>query len=476
VGTYTVVDSTNKIDTVMTFSVMEKARTYSVTGTVMEEPGVLTVIVPIPKAKVYLKTQGAILLKAGVAAVSPATMPYPVSSTLDSAITDANGKFSLANVSQGYYILETVAAGYQYRDVPIEVPPDTQVPVSLLKDNSYCTITGTVKTLLCPAPGTGVVCIQSPVAGCTVSVSLPLVLVPLAKQSAAIVRNTYTGVSDVLGKYTIDSIPVTYSSKTVTVSAAKKNYAAATKQTALFANSAVTVNFVLEAAYATAETTTVDGVDFIIAAEKSQYAPGETVKARYTVKNNSMVTVTFNFPSCCQYDMYAVAPPRDTVFNLYKSGFDCACPSTSQIVLASGASQTINLPSFTDSDTAGTLTITALLLGYQKSASSVTVPIVKALSELPSLKKGIEPKKATISYAASTKTLSLVIPRSQNVSVSAYVLNGQKISQFSTRKFLTAGTHSIRLGNAALSNGIIVFRVDGEGFSLVKRISLVEER
>jgi hypothetical protein len=90
--------------------------------------------------------------------------------------------------------------------------------------------------------------------------------------------------------------------------------------------------------------------------------------------------------------------------------------------------------------------------------------------------KNLESKKAFISYSASTKTLTLVIPRSQNVSVSAHVLSGQTISRFSTRKFLTEGAHTVRLGNAALAMGVIVFRVEGEGFSLVKRINVAEER
>lgn len=90
--------------------------------------------------------------------------------------------------------------------------------------------------------------------------------------------------------------------------------------------------------------------------------------------------------------------------------------------------------------------------------------------------KGLDSKKAFISYSALTKTLTLVIPRSQNVTVSAHVLSGQTISRFSTRKFLTEGAHTVRLGNAALAMGVIVFRVEGEGFSLVKRINVAEER
>jgi hypothetical protein len=79
-----------------------------------------------------------------------------------------------------------------------------------------------------------------------------------------------------------------------------------------------------------------------------------------------------------------------------------------------------------------------------------------------------------ITYSPSTKLLSIVVPKSQNVSVSAYVLSGQQISQFSTKKFLPAGTHTINLSRSSVSSGVIFFRVEGEGFTTVKRINLME--
>lgn len=58
------------------------------------------------------------------------------------------------------------------------------------------------------------------------------------------------------------------------------------------------------------------------------------------------------------------------------------------------------------------------------------------------------------------------------ISISAYRLTGQKILQLST----TVGTHLINLKNASLANGVIVFRVEREGFSAVKRVNLIESR
>jgi hypothetical protein len=119
-------------------------------------------------------------------------------------------------------------------------------------------------------------------------------------------------------------------------------------------------------------------------------------------------------------------------------------------------------------------------LGYPipraSDPSQDATPTVKSGPGQSFSKKYLESRKALISYSALTKTLTMVIPKDQNVNVSAHILNGQTISRFSTRKFLTAGTHTIKLNNAALATGIIVFNIEGDGFSLVKRINLMDGR
>jgi hypothetical protein len=228
-------------------------------------------------------------------------------------------------------------------------------------------------------------------------------------------------------------------------------------------------------AYTNPETTSVSGdVAFIVATEKPRYMKGDGIYARYTVKNLSMAKVTFDFSSGCQFDMTAIAPLKDTVY-WYQNMRACTMMGT-QIVLASGESKSITYPTFSYNDTASVLAVTAKMIGYEKSAATVLVPILTSTAAYPSTQKTTTAKKPVISYSASTKTLSLVLPKSQQVIVSAYVLNGREISQLSTKKFLTAGTHSINLKNASLSNGIIVFRVDGQGFSESKRINLSEGR
>jgi hypothetical protein len=471
VGTYTVVDSMNGGATVATFLVTENLVSYTVGGTVIQDAGALALTVPIQKASVYLKTGTGVPI---LLAKKSAAIAYPLYTIIDSTTTDAAGKFAFASVPQGAYVLGFVASGYQSRDVTIQVPPDTQVSVSLLKTGAVCTVTGSVKELVCPSK-TLPSCYLGNVAGCSVSVYIPILIQPLTLAAAPIMLgNRYTAVTDNAGLYTIDSIPVTYDNTTVTVTASKTGYASDSKQAALFSNSSVTVNFVLSPAYTNPETTTVSDVSFIVATEKSQYVKGESIKTRYTVKNNSIATVTFNFSSGCQFDMVAIAPPRDTVY-WYGRLLACTMMAT-QIVLAPGESRSMDYIAFSYNDTGSAIAVTAKLIGYDRSASTVIVPIVKVTAALPVQKKMADAKKPVITYSASTKTLSLNILKSQNVSVSAYVLSGQKISQLSTKKFLTAGTHAISLKNASLANGIIVFRVEGEGFSATKRINLMEGR
>jgi hypothetical protein len=471
VGNYTVVDSTSGGTTVTTFTVTEQTVSYRVSGTVIQDAGALPVIVPIQKASVYLKTGTGIPI---LLAKKSAAIAYPLYTIIDSTTTDAAGKFTFASVPQGAYVLGFAASGYQSRDVTIQVPPDTQVSISLLKTGAVCTVTGSVKELqrYCPDQPP---CPGLPIPGCSVTVYIPLLLQPITMAAIPIVLgNRYTAVTDNAGLYTIDSIPVTYDNATVTVTALKSGYASESKQAALFSNSSVTVNFVLSPAYTNPETTTVSDVSFIVATEKSQYVKGESIKTRYTVKNNSIATVTFNFSSGCQFDMVAIAPPKDTVY-WYGRLLACTMMAT-QIVLAPGESKSMDYTAFSYNDTASAIAVTAKMIGYDRSASTVVVPIVKVTATLPVQKKMADAKKPVITYSASTKTLSLNITRGQNVSVSAYVLSGQKISQLSTKKFLTAGTHAISLKNASLANGIIVFRVEGEGFTAVKRINLMESR
>jgi hypothetical protein len=79
-----------------------------------------------------------------------------------------------------------------------------------------------------------------------------------------------------------------------------------------------------------------------------------------------------------------------------------------------------------------------------------------------------------ISYMPNGKVVRLVIDRPQYISLSAYILNSRKVQQLSRKRYLAAGTYTIGLGSPKLSGGVIVFRVEGEGFSESVRINLAK--
>jgi len=82
-----------------------------------------------------------------------------------------------------------------------------------------------------------------------------------------------------------------------------------------------------------------------------------------------------------------------------------------QIAACSGRIENHELSRFVDNDTAGSLAITAKMIGYDRSASALVVPIGKATAAAPVQRKISDAKKPVISYSAATKTLSLNIAR-----------------------------------------------------------------
>ena len=469
VGTYTVIDSTKNGNIVARFTVSETSSKSKIEGTVIEDAGLLDIFKPIQKAKIYLSSSVIIYYPANKDAsiISPIIDPV----IIDSTFTNSNGQFLFENVSQGAYRLQIIAEGYQTQNIYVNVPPDTTLKIAMLKENVICSVLGNVKELICSNTNPQI-CKESFVEGCSVYVFIPFAIEPLLlKSSAPIITGIkYSGITDKSGNYKIDSIPLSYENKTVTITATKSGYAQENNKITLLPNSAVTANFILTRAYTNAETTSVSDVIFTVATEKPQYLRGESIKTRYCIFNNSIATVTFDFSSGCQFDMTAIAH-KDTIYSYTKN---IACTEMlTKITLAPGEQKIMDFPAFTYNDTSGQILITAKLIGYDKSSASIIVPVLPATKTKYALKPRINYKnKSIISYSNLTKTIILNIPSSQNVSVSAYILNGRKVSQLSTKKFLPAGVHYLSLKNFPLSKGVIIFKVEGEQFSESKRINI----
>jgi hypothetical protein len=79
-----------------------------------------------------------------------------------------------------------------------------------------------------------------------------------------------------------------------------------------------------------------------------------------------------------------------------------------------------------------------------------------------------------VTYSSAEKKLMLRITKPQFVEMTAYIVNGEKSTQLSSRKFLQAGTHSFSMDEERFSSGIAVIHVKGESFSEVKMINFAK--
>jgi len=99
-------------------------------------------------------------------------------------------------------------------------------------------------------------------------------------------------------------------------------------------------------------------------------------------------------------------------------------------------------------------------------------PIISTAAAEPVALEGTLASRPVLQFNADTRMLVITIDRAQELSISAYVMTGKKVSKLACERFLTAGTHRINFNNQKLSNGVVIFKVEGSGFSVSKTINL----
>jgi hypothetical protein len=103
-----------------------------------------------------------------------------------------------------------------------------------------------------------------------------------------------------------------------------------------------------------------------------------------------------------------------------------------------------------------------------KSAAVNTIP------GIDSKKYRQKPIRSAVSYSSSERKLILRIQKPQYVAVTAYIVNGEASTQFSSRKYLQAGVHSFHMDKERFTSGVAVIHVQGENFSEVKMINFAK--
>ncbi len=107
------------------------------------------------------------------------------------------------------------------------------------------------------------------------------------------------------------------------------------------------------------------------------------------------------------------------------------------------------------------LAASSLVFGVATAAASPVVALEGSLSSKP-----------VLAFNADTRMLIITVDHAQQLSISAYVMTGKKVTNLACEKFLDAGTHRISFNNQKLLNGVVVFKVEGTGFSISKTIDL----
>jgi hypothetical protein len=113
------------------------------------------------------------------------------------------------------------------------------------------------------------------------------------------------------------------------------------------------------------------------------------------------------------------------------------------------------------------------LIARSRQVGAVTVrPVLKSTGTAGENKKYRQKTPAPVlSYVSSERKLIIRIAKTQYVMVTAYIVNGEKTTQLSSKRYLPAGTHSFRMDKERFNTGVAIIHVKGENFSEVKMIN-----
>lgn len=224
---------------------------------------------------------------------------------------------------------------------------------------------------------------------------------------------------------------------------------------------------------------TIDGVLFTAATDKISYKSGDSLRVRYSITNHSMATVLYDFTTSCQFELHVIGSSGNILYSLLAprltTGRTKACePVSSHLMLAPSTGKNIEFDAvqlkLMNTDT---LTVKAQMAGYPLSAIPLKIVYqTDSTAPEPIALEGTAGMKPALEFNNETKTLVIRVNRAQRLTISAFILTGQKIDKLSCEKFLAPGTHLINFKNRKLTNGVVIFKVEGNGFSETKTINL----
>jgi len=236
-GSYYVYDGDSLVGA---FSVAEAC---SVGGIVVNDVGASRMMAhPLDSVMVRIFSDYSIYLDA------QAPIPFPGVQYSDSFLTGVDGLFEFPRVPAGMYRVSFAKRGYIAQAIALTAPPDTVLDIRLIPDGGLAVIRGAVAASC--NNGLDTLCLQpTPMPGCTVWVALPCDywILPM-DMYAPILCERLCAVTDSLGEYVLDSVPIMRSGERVSVSVYPQGYAGEYVDTLIRYGLPTTVNFELDRA------------------------------------------------------------------------------------------------------------------------------------------------------------------------------------------------------------------------------------
>jgi hypothetical protein len=393
--------------------------------------------IPLKDVKIKLWKPSAIIV---YDQASPSMSPVPIDGRLvDSAKTDAQGRFGFAPMESGSYQLTFDTAGFATRTIDLSAVKDTAMTVLMVRAGSHARVAGTVYAAcsnLLDMP-----CILQPVSGCTVTVvKQPVTSFPEPVAWYPISIYQYSAVTNTQGQYSIDSVPLSVNGERVSVSAVVAGFIRKTVDTVIRNASTTTVNFSLEQSasgsrdtvYVTpAKPTTSDSITFLL--KNWQHCCGTVYRNQTVSVSDTMIYLSYTYDdSACPYIRCLVAgsqvkfasqPIAAKTYSVYKVE-SRYCPPGQACILS------ITAPQF---------------------VGKVTVACVTGVMPVNTGATALPDKALTIANGCVWVTTA----ENSSVSIRAYELSGRLLAVVNGGR-LPAGRHGFPIGQYSRNRALVL--------------------
>jgi hypothetical protein len=302
----------------------------------------------------------------------------------------------------------------------------------------------------------------SPVQGCTVSVHASGVPLPVV---------SYTAITDKVGHYSIDSIPITQNGDAFqVVASAGPSYSVGRQEMQLSNGQSYTANFNLELSFTNTSVVTNDSLTFTISTDKKSYTVGDSMYVSYKIHNASTHAIQYRYTPGCDFDLLLKGISGDTLYRFLKNKACITLMNDGSIAADSSVTKRFAWVLVTNAmDSIVSVTASATTPSFGKTAASVNVTVKKQTVAVSSHGVGKKPFSPQLLFAHDKK-LVLSLAKGERVSIVMFALSGQKIKQVLNRHYLPAGDNAVNIAGWYCAESVTILQIRGESFSISRAI------